>query len=73
MREQQEEWMELCRQASVEQDREKLFRLVCRINELLEAKGKRLRSGAAEPPNLMACESFGLPTMRCCLLAERNY
>ncbi len=41
--------MELCRQASVEQDREKLFRLVCRINELLEAKDKGLRSGAAEP------------------------
>ena len=37
--------MELCRQASVEQDREKLFRLVCRINELLEAKDKRSRSG----------------------------
>jgi len=49
MREQQEEWMELCRQASVEQDREKLFGLVCRINELLEAKDKRSRSGAAEP------------------------
>jgi len=49
MREQQEEWMELCRQASVEQDREKLFRLVCRINELLEDKDKRLRSAAAEP------------------------
>lgn len=48
MREQQEEWMELCRQASVEQDPEKLFRLVCRINELLEAKDERLRSDAAE-------------------------
>lgn len=43
--------MELCRQASVEQDREKLFGLVCRINELLEAKDKRSRSGAAEPPS----------------------
>lgn len=41
--------MELCRQASVEQDREKLFRLVCRINDLLEAKDKRLRSISAEP------------------------
>ena len=40
--------MELCRQASVEQDPEKLFRLVCRINELLEAKDKRLRSRASE-------------------------
>jgi len=41
--------MELCRQASIEQDPEKLYRLVCRINELLEAKDKRLRSDAAEP------------------------
>ena len=41
--------MELCRQASVEQDREKLFGLVCRINKLLEAKDMRSRSGAAEP------------------------
>ena len=41
--------MELCRQASVEQDGEKLFRLVCRINELLEAKDRRSRLGAAEP------------------------
>jgi len=49
MREQQEEWMELCRQASVEQDPNKLFRLVRRINELLEAKDKRLRSCAEEP------------------------
>jgi hypothetical protein len=49
MREQQEEWMELCRQASLEQDPEKLFQLVRRINELLEAKDKRLRSNAAEP------------------------
>ena len=49
MRERQEEWMELCRQASVEQDPEKLFRVVCRINELLEAKDERLRSGVAEP------------------------
>lgn len=43
--------MELCRQASVEQDRKKLFRLVCRINELLEARDKLSRSGAAEPPS----------------------
>lgn len=40
--------MELCKQASVEQDPQKLFRLVCAINELLEAKDKRLRSRAAE-------------------------
>ena len=41
--------MELCRQASVEQDPTKLYRLVCRINELLEAKDKRLRSAAEGP------------------------
>jgi hypothetical protein len=49
MKERQEEWMELCRRASVEQDPEKLFHLVRQINELLEAKDKRLRAGAAEP------------------------
>jgi CheY-like chemotaxis protein len=43
VREQQEEWMELCKLASVEQNPEELFRLVCRINELLEAKDRRLR------------------------------
>ena len=42
MRDQQEEWLELCRQASVEQDREKLFRLVCRIDP--QAPLPRLRS-----------------------------
>jgi hypothetical protein len=49
MREHREEWMELCRQASVEQDPQKLVELVRRINELLEAKDKRLRSCAEEP------------------------
>ena len=43
MRDRQEEWEGLCRQASVEQDREKLLQLVRRINELLEAKDKRLQ------------------------------
>jgi hypothetical protein len=32
-----ERWMELCRQASVEQDREKLLVLVKQINDLLES------------------------------------
>jgi len=49
VRDQQEEWLELCRQASVEQDREKLLGLVCRINELLEAKDKRLRPSDVRP------------------------
>jgi hypothetical protein len=44
MEEWQEEWMEVRRQTSVEEYREKLFRLVCSINELLEAKNKRLPS-----------------------------
>jgi len=42
-----QEWLELCRQASVEQDREKLFQLVRRINDLLEAKDKRLQTSAS--------------------------
>jgi hypothetical protein len=33
-----EEWLELCRQASLEQDRDKLFHLVRRINELFKTK-----------------------------------
>ncbi len=49
MKDHQEEWLELCQQASVEQDREKLFQLVRRINELLEAKDKRLQPSSAKP------------------------
>jgi hypothetical protein len=44
VQDQQEEWLELCRQVSVEQDREKLFVLIRRINELLEAEDRRLQS-----------------------------
>ena len=49
MRDHQEEWEELCQQASVEQDREKLLQLVVRINELLEAKDKRLQKTTVTP------------------------
>ncbi len=42
MREHEQEWLELCREAAVEQDPDKLLRLVQRINELLEAKQNRL-------------------------------
>ncbi|MGA9790421.1 MAG: hypothetical protein WBQ43_06995 [Terriglobales bacterium] len=49
MNDQPEEWPELCRQASVEQDPAKLLRLVSRINELLEAKDKRLRPSEVRP------------------------
>ncbi len=51
MTDQPDEWLELCRQASVEQDREKLFQLVYRINELLEAKDTRLRPSDVRPPS----------------------
>lgn len=50
MRDQQEEWLELCKQASVEQDSEKLSVLVRRISELLEAKDKRLQASRVQPP-----------------------
>jgi hypothetical protein len=41
-----ERWRELCEQASVEQDPDKLLELVREINQLLEEKRTRL---AAEP------------------------
>ena len=40
--ENREKWMELCEQASTEQDPEKLLALVQEINRLLEAKQERL-------------------------------
>jgi hypothetical protein len=49
VREDQEEWLELCQQASVEQDREKLFQLIRRINELLEGKDRRLQPSSVKP------------------------
>ena len=49
MQDKQEEWLELCRQASVEQDPEKLFQLVRRISDLLEAKDQRLRARSVQP------------------------
>jgi hypothetical protein len=42
-------WEELCAQAAVEQDPERLFRLITEINELLAAKSKRL-TDKEEPP-----------------------
>jgi hypothetical protein len=51
MRENEERWKELCRQASVEQDPEKLHELIAEINRLLEAKQQRLdRTAASEKP-----------------------
>jgi hypothetical protein len=40
-------WLELCQQASVEEDPEKLLELIHEINRLLDDKEKRLRQ---EPP-----------------------
>jgi len=51
VRDQQEERLELCKQASVEQDSEKLSVLVRRISELLEAKDKRLQATRVQPPS----------------------
>jgi hypothetical protein len=42
LRERTEEWKELCRQATVEQDPQKLLELTRRINELLIGKQNRL-------------------------------
>jgi hypothetical protein len=40
--EKRERWMELCQQAAVEQDSEKLLELTREINRLLEEKEQRL-------------------------------
>jgi hypothetical protein len=42
--ENREKWMELCEQASTEQDPEKLLALVQEINRLLEAKQERVNN-----------------------------
>ncbi len=48
MRENEERWKELCKQASVEQDPQKLIELTREINRLLALKQDRLKSGS--PP-----------------------
>jgi hypothetical protein len=45
-----ERLMELCLQASTEQDSKKLIELVGEINRLLEAKYKSLAAGSATEP-----------------------
>lgn len=47
MEENREKWMEICAQAAKEQDPEKLMELISQINQLLEAKERRLK---ADPP-----------------------
>ena len=44
-----EQWMELCRQASVEQDPKKLLELTAEIIRLLDEKEDRLIHRAAKP------------------------
>jgi hypothetical protein len=39
-----ERWRELCQQAAIEQDAQKLIQLIREINELLEIKERRLQS-----------------------------
>ena len=43
-----ERWRELCEQAAVEKDPDKLQRLVKEINHLLDIKSKRLRGAKPE-------------------------
>jgi hypothetical protein len=45
MEENREKWMELCAQAAKEQDPDKLMDLISQIDELLEAKERRLKGG----------------------------
>ena len=40
-----EEWMQMCEQAAIEQDSEKLMALVTEINRMLDEKEQRLKSG----------------------------
>jgi hypothetical protein len=40
-----EEWLQMCEQAAIEQDSEKLMALVREINRLLDEKEQRLKSG----------------------------
>jgi hypothetical protein len=43
-----ERWKELCEQATVEQDHDRLMQLVAEIDQLLAEKEQRLRKSAPE-------------------------
>jgi hypothetical protein len=45
-----ERWEELCRQAATEQNPEKLLLLIREINDILDAKEKRLIEARAKSP-----------------------
>ena len=53
-----EDWQELCREAAVEQDPDRLLQLTRRINEILLAKEERLRKrgDAINPPAAESAE-----------------
>ena len=40
-----EEWLQLCEQAAIEQDSERLMALIMEINRMLDEKEQRLKSG----------------------------
>jgi hypothetical protein len=48
-------WMDLCQQASVEQDPEKLIELITEINHLLAEKEKRLRQANGKSEDTIKC------------------
>jgi hypothetical protein len=45
-----EQWIQLCEQASVEQDPQKLITLVNEINRMLEEKEERLKRQRSKSP-----------------------
>ena len=51
MQDNTERWLKLCAQAAVEQDPARLLEIVKEINELLEAKERRLGVLPPKPPS----------------------
>jgi hypothetical protein len=51
MQDEDERWMKLCQQASLEQDPEKLLKLVKEINDLPESKHKQRVDPLTSPSN----------------------
>jgi hypothetical protein len=73
MKDHDEEWKSLCRQAAEEQDLEKLLRLAGRIHELLEVKQKRLQGRKIEVAILQIAYDESLLITREQLLRSRGY
>jgi hypothetical protein len=49
MREKKEQWLQLCEQAAVEQDPERLLKLIDEISRMLDEKNRRLQQSS--PPS----------------------